>query len=254
MITQQFQSRLAIKAKQRFGKAQSDSQSEQGLTLIECIVALVVIALTVGSVTPALVIAVATRVQSQKAEQAIKVAQAEIDTIRTLMERGGYDANSVPAIATPALSDDPADANSIDSHLGPLSGVTQPATVDYATLGANQVREVDVDGDNEADFGIQVYRSEGQDDTNGIPVAFTMGVRVYDINAVNAGGAAPNLDTEEARAGTTGGQGERSRRPLAVIYTVMAKGDLDAAYCDYLRFLEDDPTDPASDYNALGCI
>lgn len=226
--------------------------SEQGLTLIECLVALVVIALTVGSVTPALVISVATRVQSQKAEQAIEIAQSEIDAVRTLLERGtdNYDAASVPAVVA-GLSDDPSASPSIEEHLGPISGTVQAATVDYTTLGNNQVRAVDVNGDGDNDFGIQVYRTPGQTDAiTGDPIAFTMGVRVYDIRAINAPNAAINLATEEARIGATGSEGERSRLPLATVYSVIARGDSDAAYCDYIEFLG---STPATDYPSLNC-
>lgn len=98
MITQQIQQFLKAYSVSWLRQPTSNSHpdTDQGLTLIECLVALVVIALTVGSVTPALVISVATRVQSQKAEQAIEVAQAEIDAVRITLERGNYDAASVP--------------------------------------------------------------------------------------------------------------------------------------------------------------
>lgn len=227
-----------------------DTSNEEGLTLIECIVALVVIALTIGSVTPALVIAVATRVQSQKAEQAIEVAQSEIDAVRTLMERGGYGVVDLPQ-AVAGLEDNPTLNPSIEDHPGPLSGTTQPTATAYAALPTNEVREVDVDGDGEVDFGIQVYRTPGEADINNLPVAFTMGVRVYDIRAVNDPAAATNLDIDEARIGNTGGDGERSRLPLAVVYTVISKGDLDESYCNYIEFLGGDPS---VDYSSLGCL
>ena len=54
-------------------------QSVQGLTLIECLVAIVVIAITVVAITPPLMLATASRIQSRKVEKANQVAQGELE-------------------------------------------------------------------------------------------------------------------------------------------------------------------------------
>ena len=229
----------------------TETNAEQGLTLIECLVALVIIALTVGSVTPALVISVATRVQSQKVEQAVAVAQAEIDAVRTTLERGNYDAASVPqSVATLEDTTYSTTTSSVQGYTGPKYSVINDASTTYDTLATDEVRAVDVDSDSTPDFGIQVFRTPGQLDGDGNPIAFTMGVRVYDVRAINAQAAGTgNLLTDEARIGTTGTEGERNERPLATIYTVLAKGDLDESYCRYIEFLGSTPSTAYADLN-----
>jgi len=58
--------------------------SESGLTLMECVVAIAVVALAGALITPPLFLAAATRVQNRRSEQALQIAQGEIDRIRTL--------------------------------------------------------------------------------------------------------------------------------------------------------------------------
>lgn len=251
MITQQIQQFLKAHGVSWLRQPTSSSHpdTDQGLTLIECLVALVVIALTVGSVTPALVISVATRVQSQKAEQAIEVAQAEIDAVRITLERGNYDAASVPQ-SVAALVDTSylATTNSVQGYVGPAYGVLNDASTPYDALPTDEARAVDVDGDGTSDFGVQVFRTPGQDDSDGNPIAFSMGVRVYDVRAINAQAAGTgNLVIDEARIGATGTEGQRGERPLATVYTVLAKGDLEESYCRYIEFLGSTPS------TALNC-
>ncbi|MEM9504465.1 MAG: type II secretion system protein, partial [Cyanobacteria bacterium P01_E01_bin.43] len=73
---------------------------EEGLTLIECIMAIVVIGLTGAAVAPMMLVSVATRVQSQKTEQALELAQSEIDSVRVLFEQGEV----TPALLPPVLT------------------------------------------------------------------------------------------------------------------------------------------------------
>ena len=67
----------------------SRTSKTDGLTLIECLVAIALIGISTAVIAPVMVFSVATRVQSQKAEQAIQVAQGEVEKIRLLAERGG---------------------------------------------------------------------------------------------------------------------------------------------------------------------
>ena len=46
------------------------------------------VALVASTIAPALVLSVATRVQSQKSEQALQLAQSEIDQVRLQVEPG----------------------------------------------------------------------------------------------------------------------------------------------------------------------
>lgn len=191
-------------------------KSQAGLTLLECLVAIVVIAFSAAAVAPALVLTVATRVQSQKADQALRLAQSEIDEARLLMERGEAEVNNLP-ISVPVITD-------VRSVAAPTVFVPNPAT-------ASEARLVDVDGDGSADFAIQAYRDEGFFPTgSSTPLNFAMGVRVYDIRSEAQLGS---LGIEPAAVGLTSGEGQGRTRPLAVLYTEVLRGDASDSYCDY---------------------
>jgi type II secretory pathway pseudopilin PulG len=200
------------------------ASNSAGLTLIECLVAIIAIGFTAAAFTPALVIAAATRVQSQRADQAIQVAQGEIDRIRALLDTGRYDNDDLPPItpgdlrATPPP--DPDEAN------------------DESLLGAERI---DVNNDGNPDFALQIFRTAGTqrevnipgdngDEPTEIAVIFDMGIRVYDIRALESGNLAAD---ESAALSVTGGEGQRSRLPLTAIYTTMGRGDFNNSLCDY---------------------
>ena len=207
---------------------------EQGLTLIECLVAIIMVALVGSAITPALVISVASRVQSQKAEQALELAQSEIDRVRVLVERGQATADNLPpAVAANDISEEAA----IAEVNGPLiaNPVAEPST-------PFETRLVDLQGNQ---FAVQVFRSPGLE-VSDVPVAFRLGVRVYDERAVTSGGTG-NLPTVPASLGMTGGEGERGQRPLAALYTTVARGEVSASMCNYIQYVDNDADLP------LGC-
>jgi prepilin-type N-terminal cleavage/methylation domain-containing protein len=196
---------------------------EQGLTLIECLVAIIMVALIGSAIAPALVISVATRVQSQRAEQALQLAQSEIDRVRLLVERGEATAADLPP-AVANLNDESAIAN-VNGPLAanPVETPTDPFETRLASLGGNQ-------------FAVQVYRSPGLT-INDVPLAFTMGVRVYDEQAL-ASGDGGNLPTVPASLGLTGGSGQRIERPLAALYTTVAVSEASGSLCNYIQYVD----------------
>ncbi|MGF1569119.1 MAG: type II secretion system protein [Nodosilinea sp.] len=199
--------------------------TSQGLTLIECLVAIIMVALVASAITPALVISVATRVQSQKAEQALGLAQSEIDRVRLLVEQGGVaNVSQLPPQAPTTLKD-----NEVAKQVGPLYGsvVAVPST-------PTQTRPVDINDNGSNDFAVQTYRTRGLE-SGGVPVAFAMGVRVYDFDAVTSGGSG-NLSTEPLSLATTAGEGQRSARPLAVLYTTIAVSEQGNSFCNLINY------------------
>lgn len=58
---------------------------QDGLTLIECLVAMIIITIVVAIITPPIFLAVGTRVNNRRTEQALQVAQGEIERVRLLM-------------------------------------------------------------------------------------------------------------------------------------------------------------------------
>lgn len=199
------------------------AQGQQGLTLIECLVAIVIVGLVSSAIAPALVISVATRVQSQKAEQALELAQSEIDRVRQLVERSEANTSNLPpAAAVPGANPD--------------SRVAEVAGPDYGTpvaapTTAFQTRPVDLNGNQ---FAVQVYRTPGKF-VGDVPVTFGMGVRVYDLDAVLNGTG--SLDKNPAALRMVDGVGQRGRRPLVALYTNVTVGEEGNSLCQYIQHL-----------------
>mgnify|MGYP001791595090 CR=1 FL=1 len=190
---------------------------EEGLTLIECIMAIVVIGLTGAAIAPMMLVSVATRVQSQKTEQALELAQSEIDGVRVLFEQGEVTPALLPPVLTGVTNDRAPEV------AGPI------ALTDTAT----RIQQVDVNNDGTLDFVVQSFlvSKTGAADT------YEMGVRVYEHRAVadNSGGA---LATDEARIGMTGSEGERTEKPLSVVYTNVSRTEQSESLCNLIDYTD----------------
>lgn len=223
----------------------TSNTSEDGLTLVEGLVAILIVSAVTVSITPAIFLSVATRVQNRRSEQAVQLAHGQIDQIRVLVEQG-INANNVDQL--PQLASG-TDARSV----GPPNGVhgelqsTNYDCSEYDRNGAPQIDStealaVDVNGDCEEDFYVQTFRvnsipinpNDSADDNDSIPLVFHMGVRVYYKNAELEG----NLETEEASLVMTSGQGQQTTYPLATLYTVMAQGDTAISLDRYRCFID----------------
>ena len=111
--------------------AKSRSKSSvSGFTLIEALVAIIIVSITVVAISPPIFWATGTRVQSRRAEQALSIAQGTIDQVRAKVERGGSTALELPAIDTSAAEgkrpNPPAPAPSAqwNGTSGPMQGIT----------------------------------------------------------------------------------------------------------------------------------
>lgn len=230
-----------LRPKRRLAQALASANS-QGLTLIECLVAIIMVALVASAITPALILSVATRVQSQKAEQALALGQAEIDRVRQLVEQGVVEGRNdlglnavvrqVPLAPTTVLDNAPS------TQVGAVRGISNIVNrTDPNALPDDpaETRQVDVNNDGIMDFAVQVYRTRGITDANGLPVAFALGVRVYDYDAV-ASGTGGNLSTVPLSLGITGGTGQRSQRPIVALYSTISVAERGDSLCDLIRY------------------
>jgi prepilin-type N-terminal cleavage/methylation domain-containing protein len=199
------------------------AQGQQGLTLIECLVAIIIVGLVSSAIAPALVISVATRVQSQKAEQALELAQSEIDRVRLLVERSEANTSNLPP-STTITGTNP------DSRVAEVAGPTYGTPVAAPTT-AFQTRAASLNGNQ---FAVQVYRTPGRF-VGSVPVTFGMGVRVYDYDAVLTGSG--SLSKEPAGLRMVNGVGQRGQRPLVALYTNIAAGDGGTSLCQYIQHL-----------------
>lgn len=222
---QQLRSRTSLsKRENTFAQANLTEHSEQGLTLIECLVAIAVIASTIGVIAPITILAVATRVQNQRAEQAIHIAQSELNRIRLTVERGGNFTLS-----------------NVASTTGTLDSVPPPENLDglAASTSTNAARPIDINDDGRNDYAVQLFRTY---DPTGVvestPVAFELGVRVYKARTIQEF-ASTQLTTDQADLTLTSGEGKGYTRPLAVLYTTIVKSDRPDSLCDYYRYTND---------------
>ncbi|NEP19267.1 MAG: hypothetical protein F6J97_20620 [Leptolyngbya sp. SIO4C1] len=185
--------------------------------------AIAVIAITTAVIAPVMLVSVATRVQSQRAEQALQVAQGEIDRVRLVVERNATYGDpelgiaSVPSTTTTELTQ-----------------VSFPTAVQasYDLAQPRVSKGIDIDSDGTNDFAVQTFRMEGEPDTAGRPVSFDLGVRVYPYAAVESGRA---NTIEPVRIGLSSSNvNDNIEGPLVVLYTKITKSDESNSLCEYI--------------------
>lgn len=208
-------------------KLKTNSSSEQGLTLLEVIASIVLISVILVAVAPPLLLSTATRVKMRRVSQAQSIAQDEVNRVQGIMARS-RDENL------------PTDE---DGNFVGLPDVTNVDDLDdvAAPDSDSNLREVDVNGDGDADFLVQTFRDQGADFTqgnaSGEPAIFRMGVRVYSILAeddLEAG----NLETDRISLQMTTGLKDQNTQPMAVLVAEVARSDMERsldAYQDYVQ-------------------
>ena len=245
-------------------KSRSKS-SGGGFTLIESLVAIIIVSITVVAISPPIFWATGSRVQNRRAEQALSIAQATIDQVRARVERGGSTAIELPAIDTGATAGKrPNPAGPLPSaQWTPMQSVTPicntvaslkpavaatettaavPAAQQYPDVGQYLPVMTTNDSVCKPDFLVQIFRNDGIC-ADGLaclasalpvnerqPVAFSVGVRVYSSLATK--GTTALLKEKAGLTGSTG-TGQAGTRPLAVIYATVAKSDASASLNNY---------------------
>ncbi len=218
----------------------ADRATEGGLTLLECLIAIVIVSITMISITPPIFWATATRVQNRRAEQAQALAQAEIDRVRTLVERGSYVSTQlppdagVPDIRTSSPVAPTATTGKLraqDPACNQDTGV-QPTLVQQVvpvnTKGPDTIDPQDITKkpDCTPDFLVQTFRSTGSFADNAQPgdppYGFVMGVRVYSAIALDSLGS---LKKERASLQTGNALVAQRTQPLAVLYSVIVRNN-----------------------------
>lgn len=215
--------------------------SEAGLTLIESLIAIVIIAITMVSITPPIFWAVASRVQTQRAEQALKLAQGEIDRVRTIVDRD--EIQSRPLTDLPPSAADLSEADVRNSASGRFPAAPTDPPDPEAVISTKVCREpgslptaieafaqIDTNGDCATDYLLQTFRSAGLDQSGNrftgaagqTLSGFVMGVRVYSVVAREELRAGRGRTDPAALRGTSG-IGNQRDRPLAVLYSTIVR-------------------------------
>lgn len=225
----------------------------QGLTIMECLVAILLIGLTVAMVTPPLLIATATRVQNRRAEQALMLAQDEIDRISTLVQQGTHENRRLPLVATasggnlqavgkPTQLFNELRTSRRDGSACPASPFASSPRYTNAQVPIASALPVDVDGDCNPEFFMQVFRTAGVTTTaeqskpavNQRPAKFDLGIRVYSYPLARANLSSGKLETEPAPLLLTNSQGKLATRPLVAIYKPIAWSEQSDVLCESL--------------------
>ncbi|MGA0199750.1 MAG: type II secretion system protein [Prochlorotrichaceae cyanobacterium] len=213
----------------------ASTQEDEGLTLIEALVAIVVLTIVLGTIAIPIVITAGSRVQNREVEQAQQIAQSFSEDTRlqmSMLETWTY-SGTTPSLsgANPTLSYSPIGAipplptasySSVSSVPAPTAncGITGPTY--SATCTANQLFGYDLDKDGAADFYVQAFRASDIRSANSNEViGFDMGVRVYPIESINKLGT---LTTETRSLGFTSGIGDPTQ-PIASVYTSVYRGE-----------------------------
>lgn len=190
----------------------SKGNAQAGISLLEALVAIILITIVVSMITPPIFLSVATRVNNRRTEQALQLAQAEIERVRLLMtstETQAEIAAQLPEAAAVAP--------------GAIASVAAPTALcgDVPPCGVGELASAEPQLDAATQrFYIQSFRDTGAVTDDGEVIAFRMGVRVYSADvASNLGG----LDAQTKPLFTTG-TGYRNSSPLAVMYTELNRG------------------------------
>ncbi len=205
-----------------------------GFTILEVLVAMVVASIMVMIITPPVFLVTAARVQQRRAQQSLQLAQAEIDRVRTTVERGVYTVDDLPTAAGNNLNAVPA-ATGVASQLKSTNSSCNTYRGDR--LDSTQFLPIDINGDCQSDFLLQSVRTNGPTGT-AVPVTgFQMVARVYvDLPLVrqNIG----QLNTTPARLAFSTGIGTAAVQPLAVLQSTIARPDTSNALQNYRTLCE----------------
>ncbi|MEH2310367.1 MAG: hormogonium polysaccharide secretion pseudopilin HpsB [Nostoc sp.] len=212
----------------------SQSSGESGFTIIESLIALLVVAILLTAIAPVIVLATATRVQSRRVELSTQAAKTFIDGIRTgaitapstvitlaaptsAAPRRVSDVAAVAAVAatgtTPATPAIPAVTGRPQDYLINTTNMAAPtsATGLYCFNKNGQLNPPDCTSDL---FYIQAGRIV---QSTGVNDGYRLGIRVYRADA-DFPLTASTIDTKNTQTPFTGGLGSR-KAPLIEMTT-----------------------------------
>ncbi|WP_200670065.1 type II secretion system protein [Oxynema sp. CENA135] len=208
--------------------------SEQGLTLVESLAAIVIFGIAITAITPPLMLAMAARVKAYRVEQAMQLAEGEIDRVRLVVDRDFTEADYLSTIPPSADSEEPKDV-AVPTGSVSCSDTDPPSLISKAPPDAETACNIDIDGDEKIDFVVQTFRTNDYSPDGGDPLAFRMGVRVYTKASLDSG---QTLQTEPISlafsAITTSGPS-----PLAVMYAPIVRSDIPNAAEAYNEILKE---------------
>ncbi|MBA3922758.1 MAG: type II secretion system protein [Nostocaceae cyanobacterium] len=182
--------------------------NQSGFTIIESLVAIIVVAVLLAAISPVIVLSVATRVQARRVELATDAAKSYIDGVR-----------SGTLAAPPSISTD-ISQYSAPTTTGSLacnhnSYCSLPST-DLFCIAANGASCVNT---NAKDLVIQAFRYNST--SSDVNSGYTLGLRIYRADAFKSGITlkASNNGTRQQQTFTGGSGLSSSQSPLVEVTT-----------------------------------
>jgi prepilin-type N-terminal cleavage/methylation domain-containing protein len=217
----------------------SPPASQSGFTIIESLVAIIVVTILMIGLAPVITLSVATRVQARRVEQATQAARSYLDGVRTgAIAFGPTDADDEEGTHGAITEDKAGDA---DDNLNKVPAPTKAAPNCAANQYCSQPTQNDavfycVDGDEDdqcnsfQDFIIQAF---GKIPTQGgapnrIYQSYKLGVRVYRADAFTSD-FTQGFEKDAPQSSFTGGIGlSPNQAPLVIMSTevVVEEGNL----------------------------
>ncbi|MEO1429679.1 MAG: hormogonium polysaccharide secretion pseudopilin HpsB [Cyanobacteria bacterium J06632_19] len=216
-------------------KRQPSSSNQSGFTIIESLVAIIVVGILMTAIAPTIVLSVATRVQARRVELAADAAQSYIDGVRTA---------TIDPPELPNKSEAELKKYDFSKYEAPKQGTLNCKTNQYCSSPDDNLYCVDGDGDGSCtiasskDMIVQAFRfsSSSIEAEDG----YSLGTRVYRADAFNKKKVKElkALKDKDAKKQSTftGGTGLTSvQTPLMEITTDISNGTNFSDFCERLQ-------------------
>ncbi|MEA5504230.1 hormogonium polysaccharide secretion pseudopilin HpsB [Halotia wernerae UHCC 0503] len=185
---------------------------ESGFTIVESLVAILVVGILLAAIAPVIALSVATRVQSRRVELATQAARSYIDAVRT---------QKILATAGPT-TDTALVAATAPTTTGTLTCIANSYCTDPTAPTGTSLYCVDFDGSGScestsvADMVVQAFRPNNNDATKG----YALGIRVYRADAFKASiTLLKNTSTTKTTQNTFAAGGGGKKAPLVEMTT-----------------------------------
>ena len=192
----------------------SRQSNQQGFTIIESLVAILVVTILLVAIAPVIVLSVATRVQARRVDIATDAARSYIDTLRS----GAIDAPPISTILSENVPAPiaPTGCNSNDYCVTPTSSPATPPQFGVFCIDGDQNGSCGNDFKDMLVQAIGYHPTPESDPLETVKQGYQLSIRVYRADATE------NLDaTGDLQTPFTGGIGInlRSQLPLVEMQT-----------------------------------
>ena len=209
----------------RVSRLQALHSSQKGLTLFECLVAILVVNLAIAMLTMPLAIVAATRLRNDRINKASEVARQSLDRLRAMLEQGvnvrGDSSGLLPAQATAAnLSLEPHPTSVVECP-GEQWFTSDPQKACLQRVGIHE-------------FAVQIIRGPVATNSANQVLSYPVQVRVYERQAIKSIESSAPTGPIEAQpvlftAASDQIQAPNKENPLAVLSTCILRADSNEA-------------------------